>query len=180
VDRPAAGIPATHQEHVRLMLDILLLAFWTDSTRIGTFMFGDAQTQQDYSFLPGVKGGFHSISHHRNEEEKRQQYEKIVTWHVEQTAWFLNKLKNIDEGGKSLLDNSMILFGSSLKDGNRHDNENLPLVLAGRGKGTLRPGRRLRAPEKTPFCNLHLALLHRMGIMEKSFGDSTGPLEGLS
>ena len=180
VDRPAAGIPASHQEHVRLMLDILLLAFWTDSTRIGTFMFGDAQTQQDYSFLPGVKGGFHSISHHRNEEEKRQQYEKIVTWHVEQTAWFLNKLKNIDEGGKSLLDNSMILFGSSLKDGNRHDNENLPLVLAGRGKGTLRPGRRLRAPEKTPFCNLHLALLHRIGIMEKSFGDSTGPLEGLS
>ena len=74
----------------------------------------------------------------------------------------------------------MILFGSSLKDGNRHDNENLPLVLAGRGKGTLRLGRRLRAPEKTPFCNLHLALLHRMGIMEKSFGDSTGPLEGLS
>ena len=80
----------------------------------------------------------------------------------------------------SLLDNSMILFGSSLKDGNRHDNENLPLILAGRGKGTLRPGRRLRAPEKTPICNLHLALLHRMGIMEKSFGDSTGPLEGLS
>ena len=74
----------------------------------------------------------------------------------------------------------MIMFGSSLKDGNRHDNENLPLVLAGRGKGTLRPGTSSARPEKTPFCNLHLALLHRMGIMEKSFGDSTGPLEGLS
>ncbi len=180
LDRPAAGIPDTHAEHVRLMLDILVLAFWTDTTRIGSLMFGDAQTQQDYSFLPGVKGGFHSISHHRNEESKREQYEKIVNWHTEQVAYFLNRMRSLNEGGKSLLDNSMILFGASLKDGNRHDNENLPLILAGRAKGALRPGRRLRAPEKTPFCNLHLSLLNSMGIMEKTFGDSTGPLEGLS
>ena len=180
LERPAPGVPDVHQEHVRLMLDILLLAFWTDTTRIASFMFGDAQTQQDYSFLPGVKGGFHSISHHRNEPEKREQYEKIVDWHMEQVAWFLQKAKSLDEGGTSMLDNSMILFGSSLKDGNRHDPENLPLILAGRGKGTIRPGRRLRSPEKTPMCNLHLALLHRMGVMEKSFGDSTGPLEGLT
>ncbi len=180
LDRPAPGVPETHAAHVRLMLDILILAFWTDTTRIGSFMFGDAQTQQDYSFLPGVKGGFHSISHHRNEESKREQYEKIINWHTEQVAYFLNRMRSLDEGGKSLLDNSMILFGASLKDGNRHDNENLPLILAGRAKGALRPGRRLRGPEKTPFCNLHLSLLHRMGIMEKSFGDSTGTLEGLS
>jgi hypothetical protein len=89
-------------------------------------------------------------------------------------------MRALDEGGKSLLDNSMILFGASLKDGNRHDPENLPLLLAGRGKGALRPGRRVRAAVKTPMCNLHLALLHRMGVMENSFGDSTGPLEGLS
>lgn len=179
LDRPAPGVPATHAEHVRLMLDILLLAFWTDNTRVATFMFGDAQTQQDYSFLPGVKGGFHSLSHHRNLEAQREQYEKIVTWHVEQFAWFLDKMRNLKEGETSLLDNSMVLFGSSLKDGNRHDNENLPLVLAGRGKGTIRPGRRLRAAPKTPLCNLHLALLHRLGIKEESFGDSTGVLEGL-
>jgi hypothetical protein len=180
LERPAPGVPETHQDHVRLMLDILLLALWTDSTRIASFMFGDAQTQQDYSFLPGVKGGFHSLSHHRNELDKREQYEKIVNWHTEQLAWFLNKVKRLDEGGTSLLDNSIILFGSTLKDGNRHDNENLPLILAGRGKGTLRPGRRLRAPEKTPMCNLLLAIAHRMGVQEKSFGDSTGTLEGLS
>jgi hypothetical protein len=180
LDRPAPGVPETHIEHVRLMLEILILALWTDSTRIASFMFGDAQTQQDYSFLPGVRGGFHSLSHHRNESDKREQYEKIVTWHVEQFAWFLDKVKSLNEGGASLLDNSMILFGSTLKDGNRHDPENLPLVLAGRGKGTLRPGRRLRAPEKTPLCNLHLSLLHRLGVMEKSFGDSTGPLDGLA
>ena len=180
VERPAAGIPETHQEHVRLMLDILLLALWSDSTRVASFMFGDAQTQQDYSFLPGVKGGFHSISHHRNETTQREQYEKIVTWHTEQLAWFLDRAKQFDEGGTSVLDNSMILFGSSLKDGNRHDPENLPLILAGRGKGSLRPGRRLRAPEKTPMCNLLLALLHRMEVREESFGDSTGVLQGLA
>lgn len=180
LDRPAPGIPESHAEHVRLMLEILMLAFWTDSTRIATFMFGDAQTQQDYSFLPGVKGGFHSLSHHREIPSQRQQYEKIITWHVEQVAWFLDRMRNLKEGETSLLDNSMILFGSSLSDGNRHDPENLPLILAGRGKGTLRPGRRLRAAPKTPMCNLLLALLHRMGVHEPSFGDSTGPLPGLA
>ncbi|MBM3762808.1 MAG: DUF1552 domain-containing protein [Acidobacteria bacterium] len=180
MDRPRPGVPDTHLEHVRLMLDILVLAFWTDNTRIASFMFGDAQSAQDYSFLSGVKGNFHGLSHHRDIPETREQYEKIINWHTTQLAYLLNRMKSLDEGGSSLLDNSMILFGGSLKDGNRHEVENLPLLLAGRGKGTLRPGRRLRAPEKTPFCNLHLALLNRMGIPEKSFGDSTGPLEGLS
>jgi len=180
MDRPRPGVPDTHIEHVRLMLDILVLAFWTDNTRIASFMFGDAQSAQDYSFLSGVKGNFHGLSHHRDIPETREQYEKIINWHTTQLAYLLNRMKSLDEGGSSLLDNSMILFGGSLKDGNRHEVENLPLLLAGRGKGTLRPGRRLRAPEKTPFCNLHLALLNRMGIPEKSFGDSTGPLEGLS
>lgn len=180
LDRPRPGIPDTHAEHVRLMLDLMILSFWTDSTRISTFMFGDAQSSQDYSFLNTVKGSFHGLSHHRNIPTQREQYEKIVNWHTAQLAYFLNRMKSLDEGGKSLLDNSMILFGGTLKDGNSHSVENLPLVLAGRGKGALRPGRRLRAPEKTPLCNLHLALLHRMGIEEKSFGDSTGLLEGLS
>ncbi|MCU1257339.1 MAG: hypothetical protein JWO80_224, partial [Bryobacterales bacterium] len=178
-ERPGSGIPDSHAEHVRMMLDILVLAFWTDTTRIATFMFGDAQSGQDYSFLPGVKGAFHGLSHHLNEEAKRAQYEKVINWHTEQMAYFLGKVKHLDEGGTSLLDNSMFLFGSTLKDGNRHDPENLPLILAGRGKGTLRPGRRLRAEVKTPLCNLHLALLQRMGVMEKAFGDSTGVLQGL-
>lgn len=180
VGRPAPGIPDTHLEHVRLMLDIFILAFWTDTTRIGTFMWGDAQSSQDYSWLPGVKGNWHSISHHRNIESQRQQYEKIINWNMEQLAYFLNKIRGLDEGGTSLLDNSMILFGATLKDGNRHDSEDLPVILAGRGKGALRPGRRVRYAPKTPLCNLHLSMLHRMGIMEKSFGDSTGLLEGLS
>lgn len=180
LDRPVPGIPATHQEHLRLMLDIFALAFWTDTTRIGTFMLGDAQSNVDYSFLPGVKGGFHSISHHGEDPERKEQYGRIINWHMEQLAYFLGRLKSLDEGGSSLLDHSMIMFGGSLKDGNRHQVANLPLLLAGRGKGALRPGRRLRAPEQTPLCNLYVSLLNKMGIPEKQFGDSTGALEGLA
>ena len=180
LERPAPGAPATHPEHLRLMLDILILSFWTDNTRIATMMMGDAQSSQDYSWLPGVKGSWHGISHHRDIESQREQYEKIINWNIEQVAYFLNRMRSLKEGATSLLDNSMILFGGTLKDGNRHDPENLPIILAGRGKGTLRPGRRVRAATKTPLCNLHLAMLHRMGIMEESFGDSTGALEGLS
>jgi hypothetical protein len=127
-----------------------------------------------------VRGGFHSLSHHGNKPETRDQYGKIVDWHMEQMAYFLEKVKGLDEGRTSLLDNSMIMFGGSLKDGNQHTVENLPLILAGRGKGAIRPGRRLRAPEKTPVCNLYLEMLHKMGIEEKSFGDSTGRLQGLA
>jgi hypothetical protein len=180
LDRPVAGLPATHIEHVRLMLDILVLAFWTDSTRIATFMMGDAQSSQSYDFLTGVKGNFHGLSHHRDIPETRDQYGRIINWHTEQLAYLLGRMKSLKEGETSLLDNSMVLFGSSLKCGNRHIEENLPLLLAGRGKGTLRPGRRVRAEKKTPFCNLHLALMERMGVKEESFGDSTGVLTGLS
>ena len=179
LERPAPGIPATHAEHLRLMLDIFALAFWSDSTRIGTFMLGDAQSGLDYSWLPGVKGSFHTLSHHGDVPETRDMYEKIVTWNIEQAAYFLNRLKSLDEGGTSVLDNSMVMLGASIRDGNRHTEENLPLLLAGRGKGTLKPGRRLRAPAKTPLCNLYVSLLDRMGIQVEKFGDSTGPLEGL-
>jgi hypothetical protein len=179
MDRPAAGIPESHPDHVRLMLDILLLAFWTDSTRIATFMLGDAQSSQDYSFLPGVRGNFHGLSHHRDIPETRAQYERIVTWNVEQLAYLLTRMRGLKEGGGTLLDHSMVLYGASIKDGNRHTEENLPLVLAGRGKGTLRPGRRVRWAPKTPFCNLHLSLMHRMGVRDESFGDSTGVLDRL-
>jgi hypothetical protein len=167
-------------EHKRLMMDIFLLALWTDSTRIATLMTGDAQSSQDYSWLPGVKGSWHGLSHHRNVEETRAQYEKITNWNIEQVAYLLKRMHSLKEGSTSLLDNSMVMFGASLKDGNRHDPENLPIILAGRGKGTLRPGRRVRAAEKTPLCNLYMALLERMGVKVESFGDSTGTLSGLA
>lgn len=179
--RPVAGIPKSHAEHVRLMLDILVLAFWTDSTRIGTLMLGDAQSSATFEFLEGVGGSsFHGYSHHREKEEKKAAYERIVRWHIEQGAYLARKMKSLDEGEGTLLDNSMLLFGSTLKDGNRHSEHDLPLILAGRGGGALRPGRRVRAPKDTPLCNLHLALLRKMGIAADKFGDSTGALKGLA
>ena len=181
VARPAPGIPDSHEEHVRLMLDILLLAFWTDTTRVATFMFGDAQTARDFSFLDGVSGNFHGISHHRNEPERRAMYETIINWHMRHTAYFLDRMRSLDEGGSTLLDNSMVMFGSSLRDGNVHDPSNLPLILAGRAKGALRPGRRLRSRPDTPLCNLYLAMMHLMGVRDPEvFGDSTSPLVGLA
>ncbi len=180
VPRPGPGIPKEHQDHVELMLDILLLALWTDSTRVATFMFGDAQSGKNYSFLDGVNGSFHGLSHHREKEEPLKMYKKIVTWNIDRFAAFLEKMHSLDEAGSSLLDNSMVLYGSTIKDGNRHTEKDLPLILAGRGKGTLKPGRRIRQKEDTPLCNLFVSMAHRMGLAVDSFGDSTGPLDGLS
>jgi len=179
LERPGPGIPASRPEHIRLMMDIMVLALWSDTTRIGTFMTADAQTNEDFSFVNGVRGGMHTLSHHAEEQARKKQYESCVTWHVEQVAYLLNRLKSLDEGGTSLLDNSMVMFGCGIKCGNLHLERNLPIALAGRGKGTLRPGRRLRFATETPLCNLYLSMLQRMGIEEKSFGDSTGMLPGL-
>ena len=108
-------------------------------------------------------------------------YETIINWHMNQAAYFLERMRGLDEGGSSLLDNSMVMFGSSLRDGNIHDPSNLPLILAGRAKGALRPGRRVRAQPDTPLCNLYLAMMHHMGLEDATaFGDSTGLLDGLS
>jgi hypothetical protein len=180
LERPGPGIPASRPEHMKLMMDIMVLALWSDITRIGTFMVADAQTGYDYSFLPNVRGGMHTLSHHGEEADKKRQYEACVTWHIEQVAYFLNKLKSLDEGGTSLLDNSMVMFGCGIKCGNLHLEHNLPIALAGRGKGSLRPGRRVRFAPETPLCNLYLSMLDRMGIHEESFGDSTGKLSGLA
>src|ERR1044071_5972511 len=114
LERPAPGLPGTHAEHVRLMMDIFILAFWTDTTRIGTFMYGDAQSNVDYSWLRGGKGQDHSLSHHGEEQGKKEQYGRIVNWHMEQLAYLLNRMKSLNEGSGSLLDHSMVMFGGSL------------------------------------------------------------------
>ena len=179
VPRPGPGIPESHEEHVRLMLDILVLALWTDSTRVATFMMGNAQTGRNFSFLDGVKSSFHGISHHRNEAAKVAEYERIGTWHLEQLAYLIGRMKGLDEGAGTLLDNSMVLWGTTLREGNSHDFHDLPIILAGGGKGTLNPGRRVRYARDTPLCNLYLSMLDRFGVKRDAFGDSTGRLEHL-
>ncbi len=175
--RPGPGIPKDHREHMRQMLDILALAFWTDSTRISTFMIGDAQSGMRFPWLDGVTNYWHGISHHENDPNTLIQYAKIIDWNIAQFAGFCHRLDALKEGEGSVLDNSQLLFGCSIRDGNKHDIDDLPLLLAGRGAGTIRSGRRIISPKKTPMCNLHRALLQRMGVKKETFGDSTGVLQ---
>jgi len=168
-----------HTEHVRIMLDLMVLGFWTDSTRVSTFMFGNAVSPRNFSFLDGVSGGFHEISHHKNDPEKMAQYQRINTWHYEQFAYMLGKMRAIREGGRTLLDNSMLLFGAGMHDGNAHDPHKLPIVVAGRGGGTLATGRALAYENNTPLTNLYVSMLRRMGTPVEKFADSTGELAGL-
>ncbi|HSU68908.1 MAG TPA: DUF1552 domain-containing protein [Tepidisphaeraceae bacterium] len=171
--------PATHEERVRLMLDLIALAFQSDTTRITTFMFGNAVSGVNFRFLDGVTDSHHEISHHSNDAEKLRQYAVINKWHVEQYAYLLRKLRAIQEGERSLLDNSMILFGSALSDGNRHDPHRLPLALAGRGGGRIASGRHLVFGEDSPAANLYVSMLAAFGTPVERFADSTGPLPGV-
>ena len=164
---------------IRLMLDLMVLAFWTDSTRNITFMFANDVSPRNFSFLEGVTESHHGSSHHANQEAKIESYKIITRWHVEQYAYLISRLQSIQEGERTLLDNSMILCGSSLSDGNRHDPNNLPILLGGRGGGRINTGRHIASPRNTPLCNLYLSMLNCMGIEVPRFGDSTEPLQGL-
>lgn len=168
-----------HTEQVRLMLDIMVLGFWTDTTRVATFMFGNEVSGKNFSFLPGVRGGHHELSHHENDAAKLEEYKRIGIWHLQQYAYMLERMKSIREGDGTLLDNSMVLFGSGIKDGNAHSWRNLPIVLAGKGGGTLATGRHLVYEKGTPMCNLYRAMLERVGVRLEQFGDSNGVLPGL-
>lgn len=171
------GAPGDHQEHVRLMLDMMALAFRTDSTRVSSFMFANDVSGKNFGKLvPGTEGSHHEFSHHQNKAEKYEPYSKINRWHCEQLAYFLDKLKSVKEGERTLLDNSMILFGSSFSDGNRHDPNNLPIVLAGRAGGRIKPGRHIACEKNTPLCNLYVSMLEHMGTPVESFGDSTAAI----
>lgn len=180
VSEPPPGIPEDFREHIDVMLDLIVLALQTDSTRVCSFMFANDVSGRNFSFLDGVKGGHHELSHHENKQGKIDQYQRINRWHVDQFAGMLRKMKAIKEGDGTLLDHSMVMFGSSFSDGNRHDPDNLPILLAGRGGGSLNPGRHLAAKGQVPLCNLYLSMLRRNGIELEQFGDSSGELTELS
>lgn len=172
------GVDVT--EKTRLMLDIMALAFWSDASRVTTFMFGNSVSNRNFSFLDGVHGNHHSISHHMDRPELLEEYVRITQWHVEQYAYFLNKLRSIKEGDKTLLDNSMVVFASDLRDGNRHSPRNLPIVLAGKAGGKLKTGQNLIFGKETPLANLYLTMLDSLNIEETRFADSTGLLSSIT
>lgn len=171
--------PADHQEHVRLMLDMIAVAFQTDTTRVATFMFGNAVSNVSFRFLEGVSAGHHDVSHHQNDPDKLRQYQRISQWHVEQYAYLLNRLKSMREGESTVLDNSMVMFASALSDGNKHDPHRLPIVLAGSAGGRINTGQHLCYAEDTPLANLYVSLLDAFGNPVERFADSTGPLPGV-
>jgi hypothetical protein len=174
-----SGVPQEHAEHVQLMLDMMALAFQTDTTRVCTFMFGNAVGNTNFSFLDGVSGGHHSLSHHEKKEENLVQYQLIAQWHVAQYAYLLNKLQSMQEGESNVLENSMILFGSGLRDGNKHSPRNLPLVLAGSAGGRIKTGQHVEYDRNTPLSNLYVSMLEAFGTPVPSFGDSEGKLPGI-
>ena len=172
------GVDVT--EKTRLMLDIMTLAFWSDASRVSTFMFGNSVSNRNFTFLDGVHGNHHSISHHMDKPEMLEEYVRITAWHVEQYAYFLNKLKSIKEGDKTLLDNSMVVFSSDLRDGNRHSPKDLPIIFGGKGGGKIKTGQNLIFEKDTPLANLYVTMLQSMNIEESRFGDSTGTLSAIT
>ncbi len=176
--RVPSGIPRDNREHIRLMFDVLALAFQTDSTRIATFVYANEGSTKSYKFI-GVPEGHHDLSHHGMDQEKLAKIKKINIYHVEQFAYFLEKLRSIREGEGTVLDHSMVVYGSGISDGDRHNHDDLPILVAGKGGGTLQGGRHLTYPKNTPLNNLYLSMLERVGLPTKNLGDSTGALPKL-
>ena len=172
------SIPESYEEHARIMCDMMVLALQSDTTRVCTFMLANEGSNRSYRNI-GVGDGHHSLSHHQGDHAKQMKIRDINRFHVQQFAYILNKMRSIKEGDGTLLDNSMLVYGGGLADGDRHQHDDLPLILAGGGGGTIQPGRHIRYSQETPMANLLVSMLGRMGSPVDSFGDSTGPLRGL-
>jgi uncharacterized protein DUF1552 len=179
IDAPASSVPVLFQEHARLMYDLMVVAFQTNATRIITLQIATEGSGRAYREV-GISEGHHGLTHHMGDTEKIEKVTQINELHVKQFAYFLDKMKHTQDGDGTLLDHSMIIYGSGIADGNRHAHDNVPTILAGRGGGPLRPGRYIKYPKETPIANLWLSMLHRMGVAEEKIGDSTGEVAYLS
>lgn len=170
-----AGIPESFEEHVRIMVDLQILALQSDMTRVATFMLGRELSNRAYAEI-GVPDSHHSLSHHGGDEAKIAKLVKIDRYHMEQLAYMLDRMAATADGERSLLDNTFVMAGASLGEPNDHDNMNLPAIVAG---GGIRGNRHIAEATHTPMCNLMLSLMHEMGVPAESFGDSTGTIKTL-
>ena len=173
------GMPSDYAAHVRLQYQLLALALRLDLTRIATFMVANEGSNRNYGFID-APGGHHHLSHHGGDADKIEGIRRINRFHVERFAEFLGALAAVREGEGTLLDSCGVVFGSAIADGNAHNHDDLPVLLAGRLGGGLAPGRHVRHRPNTPLCNLFVSLLDGVGVKAPSFGDSTGPLAGLA
>jgi hypothetical protein len=178
VEAPADGIPSELPAYLRLLSDLVVLAFQTDTTRIATYMFANEGSNKTFPFIE-VRDGHHSLSHHGGNKEKLDKIQKIDQFYVEMYGYLVGKLKSVKEGEGTLLDSCMVVYGSAIGDGNRHNHNELPVLFAGAAGGTVKTGRHVRYPKDTPMTNLFLSMLDRVGIPEERFADSTGRLKGL-
>jgi hypothetical protein len=172
------GIPQDFAEHFKLMTDMLTIAFQADLTRVVTFLVTREGSSRAYREI-GISDGHHPLTHHRNQAELMDKVAKINLYHLQQFAKWVEILKGMPEPGGSILDNSMIVYGAGLSDGNAHLHHDLPTVIAGRGGNFIKSGRRIVYRRETPMCNLFLTMMDRMGCRMEHFGDSTGHLTGL-
>ena len=174
LERPE-GIPPTFEEHVKLMSDLIAIAFQADLTRVVTLMYSREAGNRTYSSI-GVPEAHHGLSHHQDDPEKIAKLQKIDQHHVDMFGHLLERLRATGNAGGSLLDQSMVIYGSSLSDSNAHTHDNLPTLLAGGGGGAVEGGRHLRFAERTPMTNLFVTMLDRLGVEQDALGDSTGRL----
>ncbi|HEY4212406.1 MAG TPA: DUF1552 domain-containing protein [Steroidobacteraceae bacterium] len=172
--RPA-GIPEDVETHIKLMYDLLALAWQTEITRTTTFMLAKELSNTVYP-KSGVRDSFHILSHHSNNESNKARFAVLNRYHVSLLAYFVDKLSKLPDGDGTLLDHSLILYGSGMSDGNSHNHDPLPIVLAGGASGAIQGNRHIRQKELTPMSNLLLAILNKLGCPEEHFGDSTAPL----
>ena len=176
--RPVKGVPTDYREHVQLMNDMLVLAFRLDQTRVASFMLANEGSNRQFPSI-GVSEGHHHLSHHKGDMAMIEKIRSINRFQNEMLLDLLTKLDSVEERGSTLLDNLMVLYGSAIADGNRHNHDDLPLILAGGGAGTLDPGRHVRYEGGTPLSNLFVSMLQRMGVETEQFGDSNGALTGI-
>ena len=172
------GVPKDRGEHIRLMGDMMVLAFRADLTRVTTLMFANEGSNRPYREID-IHEGHHDISHHGKDPDKMGKKKEIDLYHAQQAGYILNKMQETPDGDGSLLDNSMVVFGSGISDGDRHNHDDLPLVLAGKAGGRIPTGQHFEFPSRTPMTNLFLTMMDVMGVEVEKFGDSTGKLEGL-
>ncbi|MDA7881219.1 DUF1552 domain-containing protein [Akkermansiaceae bacterium] len=170
------GTPNNYAEHMQLMMDMMVLAFQTDSTRVSTFLMAHDGSNRNFKEI-GVSEGHHNLSHHKSQKDNLEKIQKIDQFYLTQLAYFFQKMKDTEDvDGKSLLDNSMIVYGSGIADGNRHNHNDLPIIVGGGGGGALTPGRHVDLGEEVPLSNLYVRMLNEFGVDAKRFGDSTGAL----
>jgi hypothetical protein len=173
IEAPPSSVPEHYTEHARLMFDLMIAAFQTDSTRIITFLMAIEQSNRNYREI-GIPDSHHGLTHHGGDLEKIEKCIRINAYQMEQFAYFLGKLKSTPDGDGTLFDHSMVTYGSGLSLAHNHDN--VPTLLTGRGNGLFHLGRHVKYPSETPLANLHVAMMDKMGIPAETFADSNGKL----